>query len=189
MESREILKMQNLKILFKMQNYLSPLVIIAVAAILRLVPHPPNVAPIAAMALFGGVYLNKKYALVVPLIALFISDLFLGFYPAMPYIYGSFLLTGLIGIWLRGHKSFTNIILASLVSSTLFFLITNFGFFLLNDLYPRTFSGQMEAYVMALPFFRNTIVGDLGFVALFFGTYELAMRFFINKTVALRASK
>ena len=156
----------------KLQKIISPLLIIGIAVVLRLIPHPPNVAPIAAMALFGGVYLNKKYALIVPLIALFISDLFLGFYSAMPYVYCSFLLTGLIGIWLRMHKSFTNVILASFVSSTLFFLITNFGFFLSNDLYPRTLSGQIEAYVMALPFFRNTLLGDLGFVGLFFGSYE-----------------
>jgi hypothetical protein len=166
--------MQRVKLQFTAKNLVNPLVIIVFAVVLRLLPHPPNIAPIAAMALFGGTYLNKKYALIVPLVAMFISDLFLGFYPAMPYIYGSFLLTGFIGIWLRKHKSFSTIILASLVSSTLFFLITNFGFFLSNDLYPKTFAGQMEAYVMALPFFRNTLLGDLGFVALFFGSYEFA---------------
>jgi hypothetical protein len=165
--------MQNPKLPFAINNVISPLVIIAFAVVLRLLPHPPNVAPIAAMALFGGVYLNKKYALIVPLVSLFISDFFLGFYASMSYVYCSFLLTGLIGIWLRNHKSFTNIILASLISSTLFFLITNFGFFLTTDLYPKTFSGQMEAYIMALPFFRNTLLGDLGFVGLFFGSYEL----------------
>ena len=165
----------------KIQKLISPILIICFAVVLRLVPHPANVAPITAMALFGGVYFNKKYALIVPLVALFISDIFLGFYSAMPYVYGSFLLTGLLGIWLRNHKSFSNVILASLISSTLFFLITNFGFFLSNDLYPRTFSGQMEAYIMALPFFRNTLLGDLGFVGLFFGSYELVLQVISNR--------
>lgn len=164
-----------------MQTIVSPLLIISFAVILRLLPHPPNVAPIAAMALFGGVYLNKKYALIVPIVALFISDLLLGFYASMPYVYGSFLLTGLIGIWLRKHKNIPNVILATITSSILFFLITNFGFFLTNDLYPKTVVGQIEAYTMAIPFFRNTLLGDLGYVALFFGSYELVLQFISNR--------
>src|SRR5205807_1011366 len=100
---------------------------------------------------------------------------------SMPYVYGSFLLTGFVGIWLSKHKSFTNIFLASVFSSVLFFLITNFGFFLSNDLYPKTLSGQLEAYVMALPFFRNTLLGDLGYVGLFFGTYEFVLMLILNR--------
>src|SRR5882724_10892978 len=115
--------MQNSK--FKIQNFLTALVIILVAALMRIVPHPANVAPIAAMALFGGVYLDKKYAIILPLAALFISDIFLGFNQSMPYVYGSFVLTGLIGMWLRTHKSFNNIVLGTLISSIIFFLITN----------------------------------------------------------------
>lgn len=174
--------MKSGKFPFNIKSLINPLVIIIFAVALRLIPHPPNVAPIAAMALFGGVYFNKKYALIVPLVALFISDLFIGFYASMPYVYGSFLITGLIGIWLRSHKSIPNVLLATVTSSVLFFLITNFGFFLTNDLYPKTFSGQMEAYIMALPFFRNTILGDLGFVILFFGTYEVVRNLFVSKT-------
>lgn len=164
-----------------LKKLINPSIIIFFAVVLRLLPHLPNVAPIAAMALFGGVYLNKKYALIVLLVSLFISDLFLGFYASMPYVYGSFVLTGLIGIWLRTHKSVPNVILASFSSSVLFFLITNFGFFLTNDIYPRTFAGQIEAYVMALPFFRNTLLGDLGYVSLFFGSYELVLQFISNR--------
>lgn len=178
--------MQNSKLQITIQNSISPLLIIFFAVILRLLPHPPNVAPIAAMALFGGAYLNKKYALIVPSLALFISDLFIGFYASMPYVYGSFLLTGLIGIWLRKHKSIPTVILASLSSSVLFFLITNLGFFLTNDLYPRTVPGQMEAYIMALPFFRNTLIGDLGYVGLFFGGYEMVL---LSLKLKIKSSK
>jgi uncharacterized protein DUF6580 len=166
-----------------LQKVFNPLLIIVIAVIMRLIPHIPNVAPIAAMALFGGAYLNKKYALILPLVALFISDIFLGFYSSMPYVYGSFLIIGCIGIWLRSHKSIINVIVASLSSSLIFFLITNFGFFLSNDLYPKTFAGQMEAYTMALPFFRNTLLGDLEYVGLFFGGYELALRLFLKHKI------
>lgn len=169
--------MKKAAIFANIQQIISPLVIIAFAVVLRLLPHLPNVAPIAAMALFGGVYLNKKYALIVPVIALFVSDIFLGFYPDMAFVYGSFLLTGLIGLWLRQRKSFRNIILASIGSSMLFFLITNFGVWLMGTMYDKTLSGLFEAYLMGLPFFRNTLLGDFGYVALFFGSYELVLRY------------
>lgn len=155
------------------QKLVNPLLIIAFAVILRLVPHPPNVAPIAAMALFGGVYLDKKYALVIPLVAMFFSDIFLGFHNTMLFVYGSFLLTGLIGLWLKDRKTIANIILATLTSSILFFLITNFGVWLVSGMYDRTLSGLVQSYYYALPFFRNTIIGDLLYTGLFFGGYEI----------------
>ncbi len=160
-----------------MKKLINPILFIAIAVVLRLIPHIPNVAPIAAMALFGGVYLNKKYALIVPLIAMFISDIFLGFHAAMPMVYGSFFITGLIGLWLRNHKSIATVAGASLLSSTIFFLLTNFNFWYAIPLYPKTFSGMMEAYIMALPFFRNTILGDLFYTGVMFGSYELVLKY------------
>lgn len=158
----------------KIQKLISPVLIIIVAVLLRLLPHPPNVAPIAAMALFGGVYLNKKYALIVPLVALFLSDIFLGFYSGMLFVYGSFFLTGLIGLWLKKHTSVPTIILASIGSSLLFYLITNFGVWATGTMYPRSFGGLLESYTMGLPFLRNTFLGDLGYVTLFFCVYAFA---------------
>ncbi|MBM3209550.1 hypothetical protein FJZ40_04660 [Candidatus Shapirobacteria bacterium] len=158
-----------------MKKLINPVLIIAFAVILRLVPHPPNFAPIAGMALFGGIYYSKKYALVIPLIALFISDLFLGFYNMMPFVYGSFLLTGLIGLWLKNHKDLKNILMGTLLSSVLFFLITNFGVWLAGGIYPKNAVGLSECYILAIPFFRNTVLGDLFFTGLFVGSYELAL--------------
>lgn len=172
MENRKILSMKKKINSFTNRKIFSPLLIIIFAVVMRLLPHPPNVAPIAAMALFGGVYLNKKYALIVPLIAMFISDIFLGFYNEIIFVYGSFLLIGLIGLWLRNHKTFRNVIFASIGSSILFFIITNFGVWLMGTMYDKSFAGLLEAYIMGLPFFRNTLLGDLGYVGLFFGSYE-----------------
>ncbi len=169
--------MENRKILV-LKNSLAPAAIVFFAVILRLIPHPANVAPIAAMALFGGVYLDKRYALIVPLTALFISDISLGFHNTMLFVYGSFLLTGLIGLWLKKHKSLRNIFLGALVSSLLFFLITNFGVWTVGTMYPKTASGLLESYILALPFFRNTIIGDLLYAGIFFGGYELFLKFF-----------
>ncbi len=160
--------------------WINPSIIILFAVVFRLVPHMPNFAPISGMALFGGAYLNKKYALIVPLIAMFLSDIFLGFHSTMIYVYGSFIATGLIGLWLRKHKNFTNVVGAALFSSLLFFIVTNFGVWLEGKLYPANLSGLMESYAMAIPFFRNTILGDLFYTALFFGSYELVLKFFIK---------
>ncbi len=156
----------------KIQQTISPLLIIGIAVILRLLPHPANMAPIAAMALFGGAYLNKRYALLVPLVALFISDIFLGFHQSMVAVYFSFFLTGGIGLYLARHKTPITVIMASLLSSVLFFLITNYNFWYTYSLYPKTLAGLLESYTAALPFFRNTLIGDLLYTGIFFGAYE-----------------
>jgi len=165
-----------------MNKIVSPLLIITFAVSLRLLPHLPNMAPIAAMALFGGVYLNKKYAILVPLIAMFISDVFIGFHNTMLFVYGSFLITGFMGIWLRKRKSAQAIIGASLSSSLLFFVITNFGVWFMGGIYPKTLNGFIESYVYALPFFRNTIVGDLFYTGLFFGSYEVLLNTILRRS-------
>lgn len=144
----------------------------------RLVPHPANFAPITALALFGGTTLRKRDALVIPLFALLASDLFLGgFYgPVMFYVYGSFVLIGLLGLWLRRHKSPVAIITTTLFSSVLFFVVTNFGVFA-QGWYGHTYAGLINTYLAALPFFRNTVLGDLFYTGFFFGGFELAKMF------------
>lgn len=166
----------------KVQQAISPLLIIGIAVILRLLPHPANIAPIAAMALFGGAYLNKRYALLAPLVALFISDIFLGFHQSMPAVYLSFFLTGCIGFYVSTHKTPRNVIMASLLSSVLFFLITNCNFWYAYPLYPKTLAGLLDSYAAALPFFRNTIIGDFLYTGLFFCAYE-SVRLWLNKPV------
>lgn len=147
--------------------------IILAAAVSRLLPHPANFAPIAGMALFGGAYLPKKFAFLLPLAAMFISDIFLGFHSAMPWVYASFILTALIGIFLKNHKSYLNVFISSLSSSLLFYFLTNFGVWASGAMYPHTFSGLLNCYYMAIPFFRNTLLGDLFYSGIFFGGYAL----------------
>lgn len=152
---------------------------IIAGVILRILPHLPNFAPIAAMALFGGVYLNKKYALILPVAVMMISDIFIGFYNPwiMFSVYGSFLLIGLIGLWLKSHKTLPNIIGASLFGSIIFFLVTNFAVWVVpHSLYPHNLQGLAECYTMGLPFFRNTILGDLFYSGAMFGLMEVVLR-------------
>lgn len=152
------------------------------AVILRLLPHPPNFAPIAALALFGGVYLNRKYALLVPLAAMFFSDYFLGFseFWVTFSVYLSFFSIGLIGLWLKSHKKLPNIVGASLLGSVLFFALTNFAVWAATPWYTKDLAGFIQCYLLALPFFRNTLLGDLFYVGTMFGLYELA-QFIVSK--------
>lgn len=145
-----------------------------IAAFIRLLPHPPNVAPIAAMALFGGAYFNKKsMAFLVPLAAMILTDAIIGFYSFVWMVYLSFALIVAIGIFMLKKISVKNLILASVSASVSFFAITNFGVWALGTLYPKTPAGLLECYTAAIPFFQYSLIGDLFFVGIMFGVYEL----------------
>ena len=152
---------------------------IAAAAASRLVPHPPNMTSIAAMALFGGATLtDKRLAFLVPLAALFASDLLLGFHNQMVAVYGSFALIVCLGLWLQQRRTALNIVGAAIASSLLFFVVVDFGIWLMGDMYPRTFAGLVACYTMALPFLRNQVAGDLLYTGVLFGGFALLERQF-----------
>ena len=168
-------KIKNLEILPYLLIFFA--VLIRVLSHERILPLPANFAPVAALALFGGVYLGKRYAIIIPLAAEVIADFFIGFYslPVMLTVWGSFVLVGLIGLLIRRRKNLTTIIFGTLSSSVLFFVTTNFAVWLAGDWYPKTLAGLGQCFTLALPFFRNTILGDASFVFLFFGIYELVV--------------
>jgi hypothetical protein len=168
-----------------MTRFLFAFVVILGAVFSRLLPHPPNFTPIAAIALFGGVYLDRRAAFIVPLAALLVSDYVLGFYRDIAWVYGSFVLIGLIGLWLRSHRSLVATAAATLTGSIVFFLVTNFGVWVSSQVtYPKTLAGLVECYVAAIPFFRNSVAGDLVYVALLFGAYEFGMRYVLRRDAA-----
>jgi len=149
--------------------------IIIAGAVLRLVPHYPNFTPIAAMALFGGAYFtNKKLAVIVPFSAMLLSDLVLGYHTTFLAVYISFALIVAIGFTLRNKKKVSNILAASVASSVLFFVITNFAFWATGELYPMNITGLAECFTAAIPFFSSTLLGDLFYTGVFFGAFEYA---------------
>ena len=148
---------------------------IAAAAVLRLVPHPPNFSPIGAMALFSGAYLGRRpLAFIAPIAALLLSDSILGFYSGMWVNYLGFALVVVIGWLALSRISLVRLGLAAVASSILFFLISNFGVWGLSGMYPHTLAGLSAAYVAAIPFFQNTLAGDLFYTTLLFGGFRIA---------------
>jgi hypothetical protein len=158
--------------------YVLTLMVLAAAA-MRLLPHPPNMTPIAALALFGGAQFDdKRLAIVAPLTALFLSDMVLGFHSTLPIVYLSFVLIAMIGLGLRGHHRPAWIAGAAVASSVLFFALSNLGVWSMGGLYPRTLAGLAECFAAALPFFRNSLIGDLAYSGLLFGLFALLERRF-----------
>ncbi len=151
--------------------------IIFALAIFRLLPHLPNVSPVAAMALFGGAYFaDKRMAFIVPFVALFLSDLLLGLHNSMIFVYAGFALTVAIGFLLQNRVTITNTAFAVVASSVLFFLLTNFGAWMMSGLYAKTAGGLMQAYAAGIPFFQNSLLGNLVFAAVIFGGYHLLQK-------------
>jgi hypothetical protein len=151
--------------------------IIFALALFRLLPHWPNVSPVAAMALFGGAYFSdKRIAFIVPFAALFLSDLILGLHNSMIFVYAGFAITVVIGFLLHNKVTLTNTAFAIVVSSVLFFLLTNFGAWMMSGLYAKSASGLMQAYAAGIPFFQNSMLGNLVYVAVIFGAYHLLQK-------------
>ena len=154
---------------------LALLAAIFVAAALRLVPHPPNFPPIGAMALFSGAYLGRRsLALVVPFAAMLLSDAILGFYSGMWVTYLAVALIFLVGRVALPRVSVSRVAGTAVASSVLFFLVTNFGVWALSGMYPHTTAGLAACFVAAVPFFQNTLAGDLFYATLLFGGFRVA---------------
>jgi hypothetical protein len=150
-------------------------VLIALAAVARVLPHPWNFAPVGAVALFGGAtFSSRRAAFLVPLLALFLGDIFIGFHFLMPVVYGSFLVSVLIGFWLRRGRSVGRISVATLAGAAQFFVITNFAVWASGMTYPRTAAGLITCYVAGIPYFWNTLAGDALYVTVLFVSLAIA---------------
>jgi hypothetical protein len=156
---------------------------IVLAALSRLLPHPPNFSPVEAVALFGGAYFMQRAAAVwVPLAAMFLSDLALGLVNGGIYwsyflsagyllVYLCIALTAAMGFGLRGRVGVLRVGAYSLLGSVLFFLVTNFGTWLGSAMYPQSAAGLLACYAAGIPFFQWTVLGTLFYSALLFGSF------------------
>lgn len=142
--------------------------------VVRLFPHTPNMTPITAIAFIGGLYLGRKWAIVLPLLVLLASDLFIGFYDwqIMLAVYGSFATIGLLGFVATKYRNIFPIGLSVVGSSVLFFLITNAAVWAFSPWYAKTVSGLLYSYELGLPFLKNMLLGDVVYMAVLAGVFE-----------------
>jgi hypothetical protein len=164
--------------------------LILFAAMSRLVPHPPNFAPIGGMALFGAAYFAQRYwAFVVPIISMWISDLvlnnivyaqyfdgFVWFYAGSLFTYGAFALIVVLGMFTLKKVRILGLYLSALGASAIFFIVSNFGVWFSGIMYPKDLGGLTACYIAGLPFLQNTILGDLVYSSLLFGAFEFSLR-------------
>lgn len=150
------------------------LVLIIIGALLRLGPHIPNATPVAAIALLASAYLSWKHSLFVVTSIMLITDLILGFHSTMIWVYASFGLIAMLAWMFRKKFNLKSLVFFSLSGSLLFFLITNFGVWVSTSMYDKTLSGLIECYTLAIPFFRNTIMGDVFYSFSLFGLYRIS---------------
>ncbi|MBC8479159.1 MAG: hypothetical protein H8D46_01740 [FCB group bacterium] len=153
--------------------------VILLTALTRFIPHPPNFTPVIAMGLFGGAYFSdKKFALLVPLLAMFLTDLFLGLHMTMAWVYAALILVVLMGFLLQGRIRFSTILGGSLGGALVFFLLTNLGVWMTGTGYhhPHTFAGLMAVYADGIPFFGNTLAGSLIYATVLFAGFETVQR-------------
>ncbi len=151
-----------------------PYALIAAATLLRLAPHAPNFQPMDALALFGGAVLPGRWAFVVPLGAVALSDAVLGFYGVgMIWVYASYILIVVLGRLALRRRSGMAVAGTAVASAVLFYVVTNFGEWT-GPLYPHTLAGLAASYAAAIPFFRNTVLSDVAYSLALFGIYDAA---------------
>ena len=164
------------KINKNIKNYFLPICLILVLSFSRLIPHPWNFTPILAVGIFSGFYFkNFILSLFIVILSMFIGDLFLGFHSTMFFTYISLALAVVIGLFIK-HFKFTEILFSGLASSVCYFIITNFGAWLTLEMYEKNFAGLLQSYVLAIPFFHNTLISTLLYLIVLKLLFDLVIK-------------
>ena len=164
-------------------SFILPIVIILALSLTRLIPHPWNFTPMLAVGIFSGFYFKQFYlSLFIVILSMFIGDLYLGFHSTMFFTYISLVVAVILGLYIK-HFKFTEILYSGLASSVFFFIITNFGAWLTHEeMYAKNFSGLMQSYVYAIPFFHNTLISTFLYLILLKLLFDFIIRKKITKT-------
>jgi len=165
------------------KNYFFPICLILILSFSRLIPHPWNFTPVLATGIFAGFYFKQFYlSLFIVIFSMFIGDLYLGFHSTMFFTYISLAVAVILGLYIK-HFKFIEILFSGLVSSISFFIITNFGAWLTLEMYEKNFVGLLQSYIMAIPFFHNTLISTF----LYLIVLKLLFDFAIKKTYKISA--
>ena len=165
-----------------MKTIITFLFISVILALGRIIPHPPNFTPILATAIYTPYMINDKWiAVLIPLSAMFIADIIIGFHPYMLWVYGAIGLSTLISSWsMHFNKKYIQLGVMAILSSILFFIITNFAVWAIWDYYPKTIDGLIICYIKAIPFFQNTLLGTIIYTALITITIQKGRKYANN---------
>ncbi len=147
--------------------------LLAIGILSRLIIHVDNFTPVIALALFGGVYLKRKQAFLLPILLFAATDIILGFHRTMFFTWGTILLIVIMGFAVQKNKNWATVLGGGIFSAILFFVITNFGVWIMTGMYPLTLTGLAECYVVAIPYFRSSLLSTLIYGFIFFGAYEV----------------
>ena len=160
--------MQNLVNILKKEIF--PISLIIILAFARLIPHPPNFTPIIAVAIISGYFFkNFNLSVLILLSAMLISDLFIGFYDNIIFVYLSLIVITFIFHKISSNINFKNLFIYSFAGSVIFFVISNFGVWALGSpgvqdiAYEKSLNGLIQCYILAIPFFGNTFLSTLIF--------------------------
>ena len=165
-----------------LKNYFLPISLILILSFSRLIPHPSNFTPILAVGVFSGFYFrNFLLGVVIVIFSMFLGDLYLGFHGMMFFTYISLAIAVALGFLIK-HLKFTEILFSGLASSACFFLVTNFGAWLVLDMYEKNLAGLLKSYVFAIPFFHNTLISTFLYLVLLKFLFDFITRKKIIKT-------
>ena len=166
------------------QSYFLPIFLILILSFSRIIPHPSNFTPILAVGVFSGFYFrNFLLGALIVIFSMFLGDLYLGFHGMMFFTYISLAISVALGFLIK-HLKFTEILFSGLASSACFFLVTNFGAWLVLDMYEKNLAGLLQSYVFAFPFFHNTLISTLLYLLLF----KVLFKYFINKKRIIKST-
>ena len=169
------------KLNMNVKNYFLPICLILVLSFSRLIPHPWNFTPVLAIGIFSGFYFKQFYlGLFIVIVSMFLGDLYLGFHSTMFFTYISLAVAVILGLYIK-HFKFTEILVTGLTSSICFFLITNFGAWLTLEMYEKNLAGLFQSYVLAIPFFHNTLISTILFSSIFHFSYKYSAVIFDSK--------
>lgn len=185
------------------------LMLIGLSVLSRFLPHPPNFSPVLGAALFSGsVFASRRLAFFIPLAALLISDFLLGYYDGIAFVYGAYMLTVALGVWIQASvngrvvgqedarvvgqgarlRVVATLAAATLAASTVFFFLSNFGVWLFSGLYEKTWTGFVQCYMMALPFFHHTVISTFVTTAVLFGVYMKVLQWVGSQALTRKVS-
>jgi len=159
-------------------NYILIFLFFVFGIISRIFPHAPNFTPIISITLLSGLYIKNKFIILVPILIMVLSDLIIGNHITSFWIYSSLMIIFIIGYY-SVRTNFKSIFIYSTISSFIFFILSNFGVWFSGG-YTLDFNGIINCYIMAIPFYKNTLMSTLLFSSVFYCCNQIVSRYIIK---------